>query len=81
MREVTLGRLVLLIHQLERALFQNLDFFDRHERKRLAEDVSEISSDQLSVQQKLHTIDRMYRSYTFLQPTSQNLERLFRRLV
>lgn len=66
LRDAALGRLVLQVHLLENLLFSNQSVFDRHERKRLAEDVSELLSDQLSIAQKINTIHRMHRSYEFL---------------
>ena len=78
---VSLGRLVLLLHQLEKIVVSNTEFFDRHERKRLAEDVSELLADHLSMRQKLNTVSRMHRCYAFLQPSSRSLEALLRRLL
>ncbi|GBG33966.1 Nuclear control of ATPase protein 2 [Hondaea fermentalgiana] len=66
LKDVALGRLVLQVHLLENLLFSNQAYFDRHERRRLAEDVGELLSDQLSIAQKLNTIHRMHRSYECL---------------
>lgn len=81
LRGVSLGRLVLLLHQLESLLKSHEYFFDRHERKRLAEDVSELLSDQLSIDQKINCLHRMYRCYQFLMPSNRSLEALFRRYL
>jgi hypothetical protein len=81
LRGVSLGRLVLLLHQLESLLASHDFYFDRHERKRLAEDVAELLSDQLTIHQKLNCLHRMYRCYQFLMPSNRSLEALFRRYL
>jgi len=76
LRGISLGRLVHLLNQLESTLLLNADQFCRSERARLGEDVAELLSDHLSIVQKMNTIHRMHRTYTFLQP-STNMRALF----
>ncbi len=68
MNNARLGKLVLLMHQMEVILHRHWKCFDRHERKRLQEDLHELISSRLSIQQRLGVINRMYRTYGFLKP-------------
>ena len=67
-RNVRLGKIVLLLHQMEVILHRHWDYFDRHERKRSPEDLHELISSRLSIEQRLGVIHRMHRTYGFLKP-------------
>ena len=63
-----LGLLLSILHRLQSILVLNSSHFDNVSLRQLQEDLRDVTTAHLTVNQRLALVERIVRSYHFLQP-------------